>query len=75
MERKISRMEWKTIFHSSISIPHWISLMAFNIRVAKGGGGLNCNATNDKNVTKNAIVSLVSVSFSIFAYNSTRVQY
>ena len=34
----------------------------------------NWGAINDKNVTKNTIVSLVSVFFSIFAYNSTRVQ-
>ena len=38
-ERKISRMEWKTIFYSPIPILLWISLMAFDIRVAKGGGG------------------------------------
>ena len=47
-------------------------------RRSQGGRGpglpqiLKKNATNDKNVTKKTIVS--SVSFSIFAYNSTRVQ-
>ena len=29
MEWKISRMEWKTIFHTSIPIPYWILHMAF----------------------------------------------
>ena len=29
MKWKISRMEWKTIFHTSIPIPYEISLMAF----------------------------------------------
>ena len=24
-----ARMEWKTIFHTSIPIPYWISLMVF----------------------------------------------
>ena len=38
-----------------------------------GSGPFNQNATNDKNLTKN-LVSLFSVSFSTFAYNSTRVQ-
>ena len=44
-------------------------------RRSQGGGGpapLNWNDTNDKNVSENTIVS--SVSFSIFAYNRTRVQ-
>ena len=31
-------------------------------------------ATNDQNVTKKPIVSLVLVTFNIFAYNSTLVQ-
>ena len=44
-----------------------------------GGGGAggptpNWNAPNDKNYTKKTIVSSVWVSFSIVAYNSTRVQ-
>ena len=34
----------------------------------------NWNATHDKNVTKKIVVSSASVSFSIFAYNSTLVQ-
>ena len=51
-----------------LSQNHWRS---------QGGGlggpaPLNWNATNDKNLTKN-LVSSFSVSFSIFAYNSTRV--
>ena len=42
---------------------------------AKGPGPPpNSNATNDKNVTKKTIVSSVLVSFSTFAYNSTRIQ-
>ena len=51
-----------------------------SLGVARGGGGAgspgspNWNATNDKNVSKKTIVSSVSVSFSIFVYNSTNVQ-
>ena len=42
--------------------------------VAQGAPGpLNRNATNDTNLKK-SLVSSFSVSFSIFAYNSTRVQ-
>ena len=49
-----------------------------NLRRSQGGGPkgpglLNWNATSDKNLPKN-LVSSLSVSFSIFAYNSTRVQ-
>ena len=38
-----------------------------------GPGPLDRNATNQKNLTK-SLVSSFSVSFSIFAYNSTRGQ-
>ena len=42
--------------------------------VAEGTQGpLNQNATNDK-ICQNSLVSLFSVSFSIFAYIITRVQ-
>ena len=45
------------------------------IGVAGGWGGpLNRNASKDKYGRKKTIVSSVSVSCSIFAYNSTRVQ-
>ena len=39
-----------------------------------GPGPLNRNATNDTNLTKKSLVSSVSVSFGIFAYNTTRLQ-
>ena len=46
------------------------------IGVAKGGGGrgANWNVINNKIKAKKPIVFSVSVSFSILAYNSTRVQ-
>ena len=56
------------IMISSIAVTfrHWYSYMR-----SQGGAGCwvplpNWNATNDKNVTKKPIASLVSVSFSIF---------
>ena len=39
----------------------------------RGPGHLNWNATNDKNLTKKPYF-FIFISFSIFAYNSTRVQ-
>ena len=41
---------------------------------SRGPGPPNRNVTNDKNVTKKTTVSSVSVSFSTFASNNTRVQ-
>ena len=54
------------------------AILSQNHRRSQGGGPvgpgpLNLNATMDKNLTKK-LVSSFSVSFSIFAYNSTRVQ-
>ena len=54
------------------------AILSQNHRCSQGGGSggpgpLNQNATNDKNLAK-SLVSSFSVSFSIFAYNSTRVQ-
>ena len=49
-------------------IQHLINIPAIGVANV---GGPNWNATNDKNVTKKTIVSSVSVSFSIFVYNST----
>ena len=48
MEWKISRMEWKIIFHTSIPIPHWISLMAFTEKCIR------------KTITKNMWKSLAA---------------
>ena len=54
------------------------AILSQNHRRSQGGGPggpgpLNCNATNDKNLTK-SLVSSFSVSFCVFAYNNTRVQ-
>ena len=41
-------------------------------RGARAPSSPNWNTTNDKNLTKNTIASSGSVSFSNFAYNSTK---
>ena len=55
------------------------AILPQNQRRSQGGGPggpgpLNRNATNDKNLTKKPCFFIFSVSFSIFACNSTRVQ-
>ena len=55
------------------------AILSHNHRRSQGGGTrgpgpLNRNATNDTNLTKKSLASSFSVSFSIFAYNSTRAQ-
>ena len=54
------------------------AILSQNHRRSQGGGPegpgpLNRNATNDTNLTKKPFLHL-PVSFSIFEYNSTRVQ-
>ena len=40
IEWKISRMKWKTTFHTSIPIPHYITHMAFTEKYTRIGSRL-----------------------------------
>ena len=67
MEWKISRMEWKTIFHTSIPIPYLISCIVFTEKYIPLSG-------SDKNIFTE-VFNFNICAYYLSTYHSTLVVY